>query len=96
MWKSFRQFKHQKVMAQGFSNWDPSPVEDIGSSFWDTCPLEEVDSPMEDVGGNIPVKVPKKIRGSTVCPGCNTTYKNNAVPPFCSAASCDYPIGRNC
>ena len=35
------------------------------------------------------------IRGSTVCPSCNRTYKNNAVPPVCKTESCEYHLGEN-
>ena len=41
------------------------------------------------------VEVPKKA-GSTPCPRCKTTYKNNAVPPVCLTGGCGFPLGKKC
>ena len=35
-----------------------------------------------------------RVRGSTVCPGCNKSYKNNAVPPVCVSDGCNFPLGN--
>ena len=39
--------------------------------------------------------VPRKA-GSTSCPQCKRTYKNNAVPPICSTDGCEFALGKQC
>ena len=35
-----------------------------------------------------------RVRGSTRCPSCNTSYNNNAVPPVCVTAGCNFHLGK--
>ena len=36
---------------------------------------------------------PTRRRGSTPCPMCKHSYKNNAVPPVCQTPGCGYALG---
>ena len=50
-------------------------------------------APRQADNGSHPGPVRGRSRGSTVCPGCQAIYKNNARPPYCINSDCGYPIG---